>query len=128
MAKDEWHNWARIALVVGTMLFSLGSGWKMISSNAKGVDRNEVNINENEKEQDVAHKEIVVKVEACEDDIHALQLNNKDLENITSATLDVLKEIKDDGRANLQEQMQIRIDVTQMKEQIKQWEPDDATP
>lgn len=111
MAKEEFHNWARLGVLIAVIVFAGGGYALRVHDNSSDIAKGE--------ERD---KQLAAKDERQDDDIHALQLNNKDIQNITSATLDTLKEIKDDVKAIGVEQMNTRIDITQIKGQLNNLE------
>ena len=111
MAKEEFHNWARLAVLIAVIVFAGGGYALRIHDNSSDIAKGE--------ERD---RELGAKDDQQDDEIHALQLNNKDMQNITSVTLDTLKEIKTDVKSIGVEQMQMRIDMTQMKGQLNNLE------
>jgi hypothetical protein len=104
MAKEEVHNWLRTMVLLGGIFVTLGGGWKMIDTNQRDIAENRDELNKHD------------------DEIHTLQLNNKDMQNLSTATLAMLEKME--GRAAAANEMliQMRIDMTQMKSQLNNLE------
>lgn len=81
MAK-EWHNWGRYILLAIVIVFGSG-GWVMkVKSNTDAITAAEKHIDKTDE-----------KVEELEDDVHALELNNKDIANIAQQGTDYMATI-----------------------------------
>lgn len=75
MAKEQLHNWGRYILLAIVIIFGTG-GWVVtVRSNTKDIGK------------------LQVKTENLQEDVHVLELNNKDLTNISKNTLDVLVQV-----------------------------------
>ena len=75
MAKEQWHNWLRAAVILAGIIFA-GGGYAMkIASIDKDVEKNEVEIEQNE------------------DDIVKLQLRDKDLASMAEKSLTVMSQV-----------------------------------
>lgn len=75
MAKEQLHHWGRYILLAVVIIFGTGGWVNTVRSNTQDID----------KLQD--------KTEILQDDVHTLELNNKDLVNISKNTLDVLIQV-----------------------------------
>lgn len=75
MAKEQWHNWGRYILLGIIIIFGTG-GWVVtVRSNTNDIGK------------------LQEKTELLQEDVHTLELNNKDLTNISRNTLDVLVQV-----------------------------------
>lgn len=100
MAKEQWHNWGQTAVILAGILFA-GGGYAMkIIGNTTAI------------------AEIRTEVEEAEDDIVDLKLQYKDIEGLTSSTLETLKGIQRNVAAMNAAQQKLVTDVAVISEKV----------
>ena len=60
MAKEQWHSWGRYILLAIVIIFSCGGYVFVVKANSDDIDK------------------VETKVESIEEDVHALELNQRD--------------------------------------------------
>lgn len=85
MAKEQWHNWGRTLIILAGIIvtgagivFTSGGYIEVIKGNTKDIDVLEIDVDE------------------VKEDVHKLELQDKDLANIAERTLNYM--VKADAR------------------------------
>ena len=75
MAKEQLHNWGRYIFLAIVIVFACGGYAMKIIGNTTAIEKN------------------IIDIEEVEENVIDLKLQYKDIENLTSGTLNVLTEI-----------------------------------
>ncbi len=75
MAKEQWHNWGRTVVTIVTLVFVCGITYKTIGMNTEDIDV------------------LQVDVKVVKEDVHKLELADKDIANMAEKSLEYMVRI-----------------------------------
>ena len=100
MAKEQWHSYFRMSIIVLGIVFA-GGGYAMkISDNSSKAEKN------------------TVKIESVEDDVHDIQINQAEKIATDKAIASTLRELKVGLDSIKTDQSDIKTDIAIMKTKV----------
>ncbi len=107
MSREQWHDWGRYLLITVGIVFAGGGYVMKINTNTGHIEKNAVNIEE------------------IKDDVHIIELNQRDEAATKQAILSTLNRLETETKIISVAQQRAVVNLTEIKGQVNNLIKDD---
>ncbi len=94
MAKEQWHSWSRTIITIISLAFVCGITYNSIGGNTDDINKVDDRVTKSTEAHEQDIKQVEGRMLAAEEDIHRIELNAKDIQNMAAQSVEAFTDIK----------------------------------